>query len=159
MLGQIKLMVNHCVILNAVDAIKYDWTPMVRSTLWWQTQVAHFVAKNISFGCLLMGPSRSHDPAFRTFFKELVFAVFVPILVIIWLRFLILAWPRGSAKGREYRKQTEDGSEAQACCGRFSISQDRESTSVCAAVVAIWLFQPSVASYVFASFSCIERGG
>ena len=159
MLGQIKLMINHCVILNAIGVIKYDWTPMVQSTLWWQTKVAHFVAKNISFGCLLMGPSRSHDPAFRTFFKELVFAVFVPILVIIWLRLLVLAWPQGSAKDRENRNLTEEGAKVRACCGRFTVSQTRESTFVCAAIVTVWHFQPSVASYVFASFSCIEKSG
>lgn len=110
MLGQMKLMVNHCVILHAIDAIKYDWTPMVRATLSWQTRVAQIVAKNISFSCLLMGPNESHDPALHTFFKELICAALLPLILIVWCGILIHLRSNTSLSRRK----------VSFCCGRCS---------------------------------------
>ena len=130
-------MVNHCVILNAVDSIKYDWTPMVKYTLYWQTRVARMVAKNLSFSCLLLGAGKSHDPAFQTFFKELLLAVLFPLVLIVWLSFLINIL--GSMKGLG--------------------AKEKQDQLICSIVIVIWMFQPDIASYIFASFSCVERGG
>lgn len=130
-------MVNHCVILNAIDAIKYDWTPTAKYALSWQTTVAHIVAKNISFSCLLIGAGQMRDFGLQTFFKELLFAVLLPIILLIWLGFLINVL--GSMRGLGHREKLDQ--------------------FICTVVITIWLFQPDVASYIFASFSCVERGG
>ena len=140
-------MVNHCVILNAVDSIKYDWTPMVKYTLYWQTRVARMVAKNISFSCLLIGVGTQDkgsianeimkDFGFQTFFKELLFAVLLPILLIVWLGFLINVYGRLKGLG----------------------VKERQDQLICSIVITVWMFQPDIASYIFASFSCVERGG
>lgn len=111
-------MVNHCVILNAVDSIKYDWTPMVKYTLYWQTRVARMVAKNISFSCLLIGAGKMHDFGFQTFFKELLFAVLLPILLIVWLGFLINVF--GSMKGLG--------------------AKEKQDQLICSIVITIWMF-------------------
>jgi len=128
-------MVNHCVILNAIDAIKYDWSQSIRALLKWQSDFAFMAANNISFSCLIVGAGRSHSTEFQTFFKELVFAVCWPVVVLLWFAFLIFV---------------------SSCCRRARFDHTKFT---CAAVVTVWLFQPDVAQAIFASVSCIERDG
>jgi len=49
LISQIKLLINHCVILIAIDAIRYNWTATVEQGLRWQTQLSKQIARNMDF--------------------------------------------------------------------------------------------------------------
>jgi hypothetical protein len=49
LISQIKLLINHCVILVAIDAIRYNWTAAVEQGLRWQTQLSKQIVRNMDF--------------------------------------------------------------------------------------------------------------
>ena len=207
-LQQIKLMVNHCVVMAAVLSIDYKWESLVPNSgapgedreyksitiryvlaqiLKIQEVIAEKMSKLIAFSCLLqssgqvvntaqagtptalknssaatradiasvanlstIGSASAASPQvnmamaeslvkperLENFFRELLFAVASPLLMIALLQLLLTL--------------------SSCFKGKFILEKDK---LVCITVVTLWLFQPDICHILFASFSCIEIEG
>jgi len=134
-------MINHCVILSAISEIRYNWSEFIQTILDVQSAILQLLSQNIRFNCLLMGPDGvdNHDGlTLHSFHRSLIFTVLSPFLIVLWL-FILL-------------------SIVQVMRGSFTVEVMKDKM-VGITVVTFWLLHPDIAHVVFASLSCIDRGG
>ena len=131
-LKQIKMIINHCIVLAAISNIKYNWSELLGDILNAQGYIIMLGSKFIDFGCLVAG-SGIEDPEFYYFFKRLLFTLLFPFAMIIFMAFVL----------------------SLISCKKGSMNAIRDQM-ICIVVVTLWLFHPDVCHAVFASLSCVE---
>lgn len=127
-------MINYCVILAAINLIKYDWFSGIQWIIDVENYLVGLFTDNISFGCLMLGAPNLGNIAINSYKSTLVFSVFTPIILLVWCLF-VLAF--------------------RACCKRTWDKLLDEFIGL--TVITIWLLYPDVARVIFSSFSCVKN--
>jgi hypothetical protein len=134
-LNQITLLINYCIIMAAIHNIEYNWTDLVSRILSIEGLPVHYIATNIKFNCLLLGPSQAHADTLMSFHRTLILTCLSPLLITAWFFIIYFVKNLTSNKKIRYQRLAE------------------------VFIMASWLYQPDIARVISASFACTKIDG